>query len=239
MNTSNTSLSLSGIISTAWTVYKSQLRSITFVSLLIYTPLYIALSYTNLNNLTGNLDAYLNMYRILEFFFGVIATMAIAFITKKALAGETPDAQDALQESLSSWPAVIKTNLLAGILLLGLFILLIVPGVIFYVYWMFTSYIVILEKKSGNAALQYSKKLVEGNWTTVAWNGLVLGVLGLFLGGAISLLYLVVPESRIVTITIDVITEIPFAFFTVAYAVFFLRLQERHNTKDIIDNTAQ
>ncbi len=54
-------------------------------------------------------------------------------------------------------------GLFAGLLLL----LFIVPGVIFYIYWSFSSYIVIDKRLSGMAAMRVSRSLVSGLWWPV------------------------------------------------------------------------
>lgn len=56
------------------------------------------------------------------------------------------------------------TSLLSGILLILLFCLLIVPGIIFLVFWLFVSWIVINEGLVNRVALRRSKQLVSGYW---------------------------------------------------------------------------
>jgi magnesium-transporting ATPase (P-type) len=50
------------------------------------------------------------------------------------------------------------------IFMLGLYLLLIIPGIIFSVYWIFSSFIFIKEKKGIIESLRGSYKMVKGNW---------------------------------------------------------------------------
>jgi hypothetical protein len=71
----------------------------------------------------------------------------------------------------------IGTSLLEGIIVILGFILLIVPGIIFAVWYCFASIIVIAEGKSGMDALRQSKSYVTGRWGKVAWRLFVVGIL--------------------------------------------------------------
>jgi len=55
-------------------------------------------------------------------------------------------------------------SIVAGLFLLGLFLLLIIPGIIFGVYWMFAVYVLYYEKKGILASLKRSREIVKGKW---------------------------------------------------------------------------
>ena len=50
------------------------------------------------------------------------------------------------------------------IFLAGLFLLLIIPGIIFLVYWIFGAYVLYYEKKGVLASLKRSRQIVKGKW---------------------------------------------------------------------------
>ncbi|MFH0876222.1 MAG: hypothetical protein V1859_09870 [archaeon] len=54
-----------------------------------------------------------------------------------------------------------------GFALIGLFLLLIVPGIIFAVFWIFAPFALISDGKGVMESMAYSKKLVTGRWWTV------------------------------------------------------------------------
>jgi hypothetical protein len=58
-------------------------------------------------------------------------------------------------------------SLLLFISLAGLFFLLIIPAIIFFVYWAFSSYVLINENKGIKESMRKSKELVKGRWWSV------------------------------------------------------------------------
>ncbi|HSX14889.1 MAG TPA: hypothetical protein VLE72_03215 [Candidatus Saccharimonadales bacterium] len=80
------------------------------------------------------------------------------------------DQPDVSKLLVRSWPMVLPMLLvaiLAGLAVLGGLILLIVPGIIFGVWFAFSSYTLVLENQRGTEALKASKALVSGRWGTV------------------------------------------------------------------------
>jgi len=67
------------------------------------------------------------------------------------------------------------TSFLAGIFLFLWFLLLIIPGIIYAIFYSFTSWVVIFEGFSGIAAIKRSKELVSGYWWAVLLRYLVIG----------------------------------------------------------------
>jgi len=57
--------------------------------------------------------------------------------------------------------------LVLGIFLIGLFILLIIPGIIFLIFWTFSAYILIGENKGILESLKESRRIVSGKWWRV------------------------------------------------------------------------
>jgi len=80
----------------------------------------------------------------------------------------------------------IGLTLLVSLVVLGGFILLIIPGCIFSIWFVFTLQARILDEKKGMQSLTYSKSLVSGNWwaiffriaVSVIFVSFLLGVFG-------------------------------------------------------------
>ncbi|HEX9503663.1 MAG TPA: hypothetical protein VF974_05070 [Patescibacteria group bacterium] len=72
------------------------------------------------------------------------------------------------------------TSLIAGLIVFLGFIIFIVPGIIFIVWYGFAAIVVVAEGLRGMAALRQSKSYVKGRWGAVAWR-LAAPILGLFL----------------------------------------------------------
>lgn len=78
------------------------------------------------------------------------------------------------------WP-VLWTGLLTALIVIGGTLLLVIPGIIFSLWYSFSSYSAMLDDKKGMPALNYSKSLVKGRWWGVFWRlfapGFVFGVI--------------------------------------------------------------
>ncbi|OGY42171.1 MAG: hypothetical protein A2Y82_00390 [Candidatus Buchananbacteria bacterium RBG_13_36_9] len=79
-------------------------------------------------------------------------------------------------------PSYFLVAILTALVIIGGLILLIIPGIIFIVWYGFANYAVILEEKDnkGIAALKFSKNLVQGRWGATFWR-LLLPALALYL----------------------------------------------------------
>lgn len=73
--------------------------------------------------------------------------------------------------------------------LIGLFILFIIPGIIFGVFWVFSAYILIKEKKGIIESLKESKKLVNGRWWNTLGNVLLLIIIFIGISALISIIF--------------------------------------------------
>jgi len=150
--------------------------------------------------------------------------MAIAFVIKKILDKEKIDFKGALKKSLSKWPKVIWTSFLRGIFLIGLTLLLIIPGVIYSIYWAFVVYVVVLCDKSGKKVLNYSKSVVKGKWWKVFRIFLGLEILSFLAMIILTILFQLIPEHFILDIFSNIMFDIISAFFVVVITVFFINL---------------
>lgn len=90
-------------------------------------------------------------------------------------------------------PYVVVAILVGLVTMVG-FILLIIPGILFAVWFSFTYYMVLLEEKRGTDAMKASRELVRGHWWGVFGRFLFItlvaivagGVVGGFLGAAVA-----------------------------------------------------
>lgn len=70
-----------------------------------------------------------------------------------------------------------------GIIIGLLFLLLIVPGVIFAVYWYLASYIFLEHRTSFMSSLSRSKEMIKGNWWRTFALVLIMGIVSIVLQG--------------------------------------------------------
>ncbi len=112
----------------------------------------------------------------LGFFLSGYWSMATAWLTERTVLGERRSFPGALAVSLATTPRFVPVMLLAFVILLGLSLLLIVPGFIQAVYYTFVTQVVVLRQGRGRGALAHSKALVRGRWWRVLGVNLLLSL---------------------------------------------------------------
>jgi hypothetical protein len=165
---------------------------------------------------------YMKLIQLSEFLIGVLATMSLAKLIESSVLDRPITWQQALWHALSRWGASFGTGFLAGRIVLGMTLLLIVPGIIWGLYYSFFVLVVALRGLSGKEALDYSKGIVRGQWWRVFGYMFVIEALGLFACLAITVPFFFTPEMRILDIFSDTLTDIVSALFLTMSIVFFL-----------------
>lgn len=80
----------------------------------------------------------------------------------------------------NGWPRIISffwVSFLVGLISIVGFILVIIPGIIFSVWYVLSEYIFVAENLKGMAALRRSKELVRGFWWKVFWRFVGFGLI--------------------------------------------------------------
>lgn len=214
--------SIGKILSMSWNLFKENFKSIFFITLIIYIPINFILFFVPIGEGVSGLKQYMNVARLLESLIGIISTMAIAYIIKNRIDGTLIDFKAGLQKAFSSWASAIITSLLLGIFVLGLSLLLIVPGIIYYVFWSFALFVVVLKGISGNKALDYSKTIVEGRWWTVFGYSIAFGLLSAAVAFVAGFLTIFLPGNIVTTVLGDTLIDLVLSFFIVVSTIFFI-----------------
>jgi hypothetical protein len=97
------------------------------------------------------------------------------------------------KEIIDRVPTLLLTYVLKGLIITGGLLLLIVPGIIFAVWYALAHVVVVLTGKESIESLAYAKELVKGRFWTVLWL-LVAGTIsiyGLYVATTIGLISLV------------------------------------------------
>ena len=223
--------SIGKILSESWKRFTENFQLILIITLIVYIPINIILAFVPIGESLENFKLFYWIIQIHEGLIGIIATMAIAYAIKNKIDGKSISIGEALKKSLSRWGAAIGTNIILGIFLLGLTLLLIVPGIIFDVYWIFVIFVVILNDKSGKDALDHSKKIVKGRWWTVVGYSIVFGILGfiVLMIGVVPFWFL--PENFLTSIATATLIDIIVSFFTVVSTIFFINFDSTKKTE--------
>lgn len=104
---------------------------------------------------------------ILEGFILLIPTISVILIISNEINGYKFKLSKIFSKSISLWKGAVITNVIEGIITFLLFILLIIPGIVWSVYYIFSMQAVTFENLRGKEALDYSKSLVKGQWWKV------------------------------------------------------------------------
>lgn len=89
--------------------------------------------------------------------------------------------------------SIFWVGLLSGIIVVGGYLLFVVPGIIFAVWFSLALYIVIAEGLGGMNAILKSKEYVRGYWWEVFWRFIFIGLVIIGINIAVMLLGLVIP----------------------------------------------
>jgi len=105
---------------------------------------------------------------------GGIAWIAVIRVIAAAMHGEKLPPIQAMKDGITLLPMFIVTAILFYVLLIIGFTLLIIPGIILFVWFSFWQFSYVLRGKGAVAALLYSKSLVDGDFVRVFLN--ILGI---------------------------------------------------------------
>ncbi len=163
------------LLGSSWHVYIKRfwtLIGISFVPLLAYLAVILAsVIFGLIGGLASALTGTLTMIVFgLVFLVGIIAIVVVAIWSQVALLTAIDRAEETLgiKESFRrAWPKVngyFWVGVLAGLVVVGGLFLLLVPGIIFYVWFVFSSMVVVFENEKGMNALLKSRELVRGCW---------------------------------------------------------------------------
>lgn len=171
-------ISITDIIKKSWELYAKHWRELSVYMLFLFLPTFVMI-------LVGLMGIYLAMYLpssifiddlitfilfVIGLLFGLWSSLALTLAVKSLWKDSVSLSwKEAYQKTLPKiWP-MIYTSALVSLVILGGSILLIIPGLIFTVWYSFTAQEVLLGDQRGLGAMRASKQLVVGRW----WNILV------------------------------------------------------------------
>ncbi|HLD60897.1 MAG TPA: hypothetical protein VJA27_02075 [Patescibacteria group bacterium] len=197
-------ISISEILDKSWNAYTSKFREfvpymgLLFVPILLIGSLGLAIELIMAEGMAPGLS--LLLIGVLAIVIGVFlmwSFMALTRVLREVAQGQP---LSHYKQHLSGtkhliWP-LIYTSLLSGLIIFGGTLLLVVPGIIFGVWYSFANYAVTLDEKKGMEALRFSKQLVSGRWWAILFRlfvpaflaGLAIGVLQAIVAWAIGVL---------------------------------------------------
>ncbi len=133
----------------------------------------------------------------LALWVGIIIPLIIRELTEKKKKIMLPNLQNKAWQLMLS---VVFVAILETAVLLGGFILLIIPAFIFWVWFAMAQLSVILDNKKGLSALIWSRELARGKFFALAWR---------LIAGPLFILAVIISLAGLITLSIAAINQTP------------------------------
>lgn len=165
---------LDQLFAETWDFFKTHFKKLVQITLVMLAPfilnrLFIILSQGNPNPVMILIIVILAILSIISGIWGSMAL--ITFISQPELS-----VSDAFNQSISLFWSYLWASILVTLIVIGGTILLIVPGIIWSVYFSFFGYVLVCEKIKGYAAAKKSQELVKGYWWAVVGRVIVVSL---------------------------------------------------------------
>ena len=172
-------LYVEGIIKDAWQIFKRHLP-VLLPSIILYIILgftvdtfwHILFRYHRKGHFLGH-----QLFNVTSNVLRDFIIISLILIADNAIKGEAVTFKETIKKTCGFWPSSIWANFLALLIILGMLLLIVVPGIVWAICLYFVTYAVVLQGKKGKAALNYSKSLVKGNWWKILFISFVFGAL--------------------------------------------------------------
>lgn len=172
------------IIST-WDIYSKKIGVLTGILAVPFILSYLSGYFYEINQA---LAAILSFTYLVAFFWAQVAILFVIIDQK-----EVTSFQVAVQKGWSKILPFFWLSLLSLFIIIGGFFLMIIPGIIFYVWFLFPSFILIVENKGGMDAFMRSKQLVTGYWLKIFGRTIFLFALVFLFISPIILVTMLIP----------------------------------------------
>ena len=158
-----------------------------------------------------------------------ITQAAIIHAVSKKYMGESCTIGECYGTAFSRLGPLILTSIMVGIVIVIGFVLCVVPGIIFGLWFGLASQVVVIEGLSGGAAMKRSKELVTGNMGTFFALGFILGLINYLAGLGINL----VPNIYVQQIVNAVLGTILTLFGSAASVIFYFSCRSKLENFDV------
>lgn len=186
-------ISIGDIIKNSWELYKKNFKPLfSYVLWLVLSGAAVAVAvgimiwFLPLGILSGIASGLLAFaFIVFAALISIAMTRTIAelYNTGKSTANGTM-----LSTSIKYIIPTFLASLLAGLAIFGGMILLIIPGIIFAIWFAFPMYAIIFDNKKIVESLSFSKSLVSGRWWAVAGRMIVPGIVFAFIALGLQLI---------------------------------------------------
>ncbi|HYD03652.1 MAG TPA: hypothetical protein VEC16_05120 [Alphaproteobacteria bacterium] len=221
--------------SDSWDLFSSKFKSISILSLLLAIPIVIMYILSPKEFLEPGLKFgvvngwFILLFVALMIFTSLLLNIAVVYIASKnsKKSGISP----ILKYSLSKFWIAFFTSLAMTFMLLGLTLLLIIPGIIFLVYWAFTMPSLITKDLKFKKAMDYSKSVVKGRWWKALGYGIVFALIPILVHIVTSVILQTILPMNFASAIMYIISSLICSYMYVSQVVVFSEW-DKHKIKN-------
>lgn len=153
--------------------------------------------------------------------------LIIVFFQLKAYESYKREVEEQPVDDKRKYQSLVWVWIISDLMLLGLFLLLIIPGVIYFVYWSL-AYFVILDKGiTGKKALDYSKNLIKGKWFKTLVLLVLLNAVPLLMAFPFAIIGAVIGGDLLSTLLVSVVLITGSSYSAFVLLEFYLKLENK------------
>jgi len=163
-------ISISDLITKSWDFYRKNFKLLLPVLGIMFAISAAETIARSFWSATGSFlrVSTINFFIALPFYVAMLwITVALVELLARGVKGEKIDLENLYSIALQKLPMALLVSIIVGAAVIGGTILLVIPGIIFAVWFHFTIYNYLLEGKTKLEALKESKILVKGRWWPV------------------------------------------------------------------------
>jgi hypothetical protein len=155
------------------------------------------------------------------------------FLIGELYLGHSVSIGDAYRQSLQIFPPMMGTLLLAGLAVLGAFLLLIIPGIFVSLWFVLINQVMVFERTFGSRALGRSRELMRGNLLRAVGIQLLEVILSGVLQFGVSLALRLLPFGWLQAVASGITGSIASAFGAAALVVLYFDIRCRKEAFDL------
>ncbi len=159
-------------------IYKQNLEALLMIVLLLTIFSFVAVEYgnfiptPNISNFEKSIIGIIIF--LINFIFPLWSFCAIIYLIRDNF--KKIDLTEAYRQTFKLIPSLLWLSFLGVFIILGSFVFLIIPGIIFGIWFVLGPYVLVNENLKGMNALLKSREYIRGYWWKVLWRLLALGV---------------------------------------------------------------
>jgi len=203
----------------SWNIFRANFYILLLTSIILFLPFFIV------SGFEASLPIpILVLLRFAELTVSAIFSLACYTIITSYLKGKEITISQAIVSNLPNLGKGVWTLILSTLIIIVLS-LLIIPGIIWAIYYTFAVYVVAAKGIGGKGALDYSKGLVRGRWWKVLAYILLIGLLIILATIIVSVpLALLLTNEHVYLLFAAMFAMIVATFYSTAAIVLFINL---------------